>query len=166
MDIKEIENEIMKGEVLEDIIKKFKWRSFETLCARIFGENGFSVRQNCRFREGEWLEIDIVAEKGGMAIAADCKKWGRVNGKNALRKAALRQRGRAEAFKNHFGVKGRVYPLIITWLEQEVAAIEDVWIVPAAKLNRFLLDLDSYLPEMSRTLKFGVNFPNLQLPES
>jgi len=59
-----------------EISRYLDWREFETLAARVFEENEYKVFQNHRFTlRNQRNEIDIIAIKVPIAIAADAKHY-------------------------------------------------------------------------------------------
>ncbi len=139
MDLNEIKRKSASGKELEEIIKEEDWKEFEAIVSKIFEENDFSIKRNLRFTEGRRFEIDVVAESFNEVICVDCKKWSSRPGKTTALKYAVRnQIKRVEAFKNHFRIKKEIYPMIVTFLEENISFEENVPIVPAWKLNSFL----------------------------
>jgi hypothetical protein len=64
------------GADIEVVSRSLTWLEFEELCARVFEENGFTVRRRFRFSaEGRRWEIDLFASKKPWMILAECKHW-------------------------------------------------------------------------------------------
>ena len=148
MDIETMERDLRKGMDIEEILDSVDWKGFEDFCAEVFERHSWTVKRNLRFKTSRRYEIDIVATKGRLAIAADCKHWGMRPGKVAgLRNAAKMQSERAEELplsERDFGDK-KVYPILITLFQEDITKEDGVWIVPAYRLNSFLLDFEGYL---------------------
>lgn len=151
MDLEEIREEIRKGRKMEEVLGEVNWSQFEDFCGEIFQKHGFEVETNVRFKAENWYEIDLVAERKNLVIAADCKHWGRRKGKKyGLKRAVERQKKRVEMLPEaenlDWKLEGKkLYPLLVTWLPEEIVLEEGVWIVPVFKLNRFILELGRYL---------------------
>ncbi len=153
-----MEELILKGTAIEDILDGMDWRGFEDICSKILEENGWTTKKNFRFKTKSRHEIDILAARENKVLAIDCKHWGiRPGKKSQLRVAAEKQSKRAsELGKIRFldQVKPpEVFPLIITWFEEDIIKEKDVWIVPISKLNGFLLDIESYMIQQSQEFK-------------
>ena len=154
MELSEIQKEILRGKGIEEIVSRFNWKEFEEICSKILEKNDWNVKRNYRFKfNGSWYEIDILVSKNKKFLAIDCKQWGIRKGKTSqLRIAARKQIERVNQLKKLFkssllSLKQNleIYPLIITWFEEEILKEENVWIVPIFKLNSFLLEIDKYL---------------------
>ena len=137
-----------------EISRYLDWREFETLAARVFEENDYKVFQNHRFTlRNQRNEIDIIAIKVPIAIAADAKHYS-TTGRGSIKQAVAAQKRRAERLAQHIseGLKCRfseeginkILPIIITWLEERFRIHDAVAIVPIFKLNTFLVSLDHY----------------------
>jgi Holliday junction resolvase-like predicted endonuclease len=142
------------NENIETTLQGLDWREFENTIAEIFSINGFKIEQNFRFKTKRRYEIDVVAIRGNVAFCVDCKQWsgGRYK-KSGLKSAVIMQKerigeleklmtGNAE-IKEKLGFDNQyVYPLIVTLLEESLIEFENCFIVPAWKLNPFLLDFE------------------------
>lgn len=141
------------GKEIEEVLKKFGWKDFENLVADIFEENGFRVLRNYRFKTKKRYEVDVVAIKPFVIFCVDCKKWkgGRYK-KSLIKSAAFKQEERVKEFSKilrsnpnfHF-FRGKVIPLIVTWLEEGIIKENDTLIIPLWKLNSFLINLEKYV---------------------
>ncbi|MBI4009923.1 MAG: NERD domain-containing protein [Candidatus Aenigmarchaeota archaeon] len=158
IDLEKIKQKLLKGYQHEDIIKKFNWKEFEGFIAEIFRNNHFFVKQNFVFKTKNRYEIDLVAVSNRYVLCIDCKEWNRGRyKKSGLKKAANKQEKRVGEFRKFLkknliankmlntSQKSRFYSLIVTLFEEELLKENNTIIVPAWKLNSFLLDLDNYL---------------------
>lgn len=145
-----------------EISRYLDWREFETLSARVFEENEYKVFQNHRFTlRNQRNEIDIIAIKVPIAIAADAKHYS-TTGRGSIKQAVAAQKRRAERLAQHIseGLKCRfseeginkILPIIITWLEERFRIHDGCAIVPIFKLNRFLISLDLYKNQLYQVL--------------
>ena len=98
-------------------------------------------------------EIDVVAIKNPFAIVADAKHYS-TTGRGSIKQAVPAQKERAERLVRHMVESldcpfskeriTRIFPVIITWLEESFRIHDDIAIVPIFKLNEFLISLDYY----------------------
>jgi len=159
MDLKHIEERILKGEQIEEIIEGLRWKEFEELVLRILGRHEFRTWHNFRFKTKRMYEIDVLAVKDTTLLAIDCKDWGRGRYKNSsLRKAALDQSTRAKELRRFLesnpiacvrmkldASQINIIPLLVTRLEESLIEHENVLVIPIWKFNEFLLNLSNYI---------------------
>jgi len=151
MDFKRIIEEILKGNDIEQLMERIDWKEFEAFCAKILEEHDWNVQKNYRFKNERRYEIDLLAKKGRLVLAIDCKHWGIRQGKSTqLRYAVEKQMERTKALSNvktldSIGKQRRFHSLIITMLKEDIESHNDVWIVPVFSLNNFLLEIENYL---------------------
>jgi hypothetical protein len=142
------------NENIEYVLQGLDWREFESTIAEIFSINGFEIEQNFRFKTKRRYEIDVLAARANMTFCVDCKQWKSGRYKNSgLKNAVIMQKGRVEELekfiaenintKRKLGIESQhTYPLIVTLLEENLIEFEKCFIVPAWKLNSFLLDFE------------------------
>lgn len=151
MDIKTLESELTKGRSIEELLDQENWQEFEEFCEKVLQEHDWNTKRNYRFKTESRYEIDIIATKNGRVLAIDCKHWGIRKGKKyQIIKAIEKQKIRIKEFQkiNFFMEmerKHKVFPLIITWFEEDIINENDTYVVPISKLNLFLLEIDRYL---------------------
>ena len=157
MMIEEIESELQKGNEIEDILEKYDWKRFETIITEIFQENGFHTKQNFRFKTKRRYEIDIIAVKGDRIFCIDCKWWNKGRYKKAgLKSAITLQENRVKEFTKFLkrnpvakillklNDKYAAYPFLVTLHDENMATEGGSFVVPAWKLNRFVIDIENY----------------------
>ncbi len=157
IDLEEIRNRIIFGEPMEKVLEKFDWRRFEDFISEIFVKNDFFVRQNFRFKTKRHYEIDIIAVRDAKVLLVDCKSWssGRYK-KAALKQAINDQKERVKEF-SRFVNKNAIaqgllklysgsnfHALIVTLLQEDILIEDDTFVVPAEKLNNFILEIERY----------------------
>ena len=96
-------------------------------------------------------EIDIIGVKGRTCLCVDCKEWsGGRDKKSGLKNAAKKMEKRVEELKKFLkknsitDVDMDFYPIIVTLLEENLIKENDTLIIPASKLNSFLLEIETY----------------------
>jgi hypothetical protein len=155
--LEEIRGRTASGEPLEYVLKDMEWQDFEQMVSRIFERHDFSIRTNFRFKTEKRWEMDILATGKLINFGVDCKFWdkGRYK-KSAIKEAARLQEERAQelekflkgneiAFKMLKMKVKSVFPLLITWFDEDLAEYNNVIIVPVWKLNEFLLNWGEYV---------------------
>ncbi|HIK00374.1 TPA: YraN family protein [archaeon] len=153
MDLQELQNLIASGKDIEEILKEHAWQEFEQIVARILEEHGFEVQRNMRFTLNKKRhEVDIIAARFNEILCIDCKKWNMRPGKTtALKKAAQDQTARAKNYKKFKKLKKKaIYPLIVTFLEENIVFADKIPIVPIWRLNEFMLEFPEYQKELKK----------------
>ena len=149
MNLEEIQEKIAGGQTIEEIVTELDWKEFEDFCAKILEEHEWKVTKNFRFKTESRYEIDILATKSKNALAIDCKRWDNRKGKaSQLKIAAIKQLERVKEMKKIkflFVDYTEIFPILITWFEENITKEEGVWIVPIFKFNNFLLETNRYL---------------------
>jgi len=153
MNIQELQNLLKSGKDIEEILKEYAWQEFEDIVAQILGEHGFDVKRNVRFTLNKKRhEVDIIAERFDEIVCIDCKKWKMRQGKTtALKKAAQEQVVRTKNYKKFAKLKKKaIYPMVVTFLEENIVFADKVPVVPVWKLNEFMLEFPEYQKELKK----------------
>jgi hypothetical protein len=147
------------GAPLGNIVEYMTWKDFEGFIASILSAHHYQCVESFRRRGTSamhGMEIDVIGVKGNTLVAIDAKLWGiRHNKASALKLAAEKQKIRTNELSNELhrlarkmnGLQKReyqLYPVIVTWLVEDVELHEGVPVVPVFKLNSFILDLYKY----------------------
>jgi len=147
------------GASIAEIVELLNWKDFEGFVASILSANTFRCVESFRRRGNSLLhgmEIDVIGVKGDTIISIDAKMWGVRSGKiSALRTAAEKQKIRTQELSNELDrLSGKMnnlvsreyhlFPVVVTWLVEEVELHEGVPVVPIFKLNSFILDFYQY----------------------
>ncbi len=145
MDVEKLKQKINSGAEIEEVLEEVNWQEFEQTVSGIFEEHQYNVETNVWFTLDRRFEIDVVAEKFGEIFCIDCKKWSMRKGKTtALKYAVEDQIKRTEAFKKQSGSEKEIYPILITFLEENITFERNVPIIPVWRLNSFLLNFQKY----------------------
>ncbi|MHA2016510.1 MAG: hypothetical protein ACTSUH_12290, partial [Candidatus Thorarchaeota archaeon] len=122
-------------------------------------KNGFSCIESLRRRgdsHDEGMEIDVIGVRDRRVIAVDAKMWASRTGKaSALRQAAERQAERTRQLALDLNILRKkmptlapgpydLYPVLVTWLVEDVVFHLGVPVVPVFKLNSFIVELPVY----------------------
>jgi hypothetical protein len=150
---------VERGQDIAEVIGLLTWKDFEGLIATILVENGFRCTESYRRRGDDMekgMEIDVIGIRGQVVLSVDAKMWGIRGGKAAaLRTAAVKQKERTMklvANSEHLSKKIQFetqkdyefFPILATWLVEEVELFEGVPVVPIFKFNSFILDFETY----------------------
>ena len=137
--IEEVLSRLKKGEDLEEILKSCGWQTFEQLVAYIFEENGFETKIHYRFKTDKRYEIDVLARKSNICFLVECKKWrGKTANNSRILKAVEKHKRREEEFRKFTGKNCKA---IITTLLDQPLVVNEMKIIPVARLNYFLTKL-------------------------
>jgi hypothetical protein len=147
------------GAKISEIVEMLTWKDFEGFIASILTTHTFQCVESFRRRGNSLMsgmEIDVIGVRGNTIISIDAKMWGVRSGKaTALKKAAEKQKIRTQELSEELDRLSkkmtklvtrsyRLFPVLVTWLVEEVELHEGVPVVPIFKLNSFILDFDRY----------------------
>lgn len=148
-----------QGMEIADVVDLMTWKDFEGLVASILSENSFVCTESFR-RKGtasiKGMEIDVIGIRGRIALSVDAKMWSVRGGKaSALRTAAEKQKERTNKLTTQLEQLSKkmplmtmgqytIFPVMVTWLVEEVEMHEGVPVVPVFKLNGFIQDFEIY----------------------
>jgi len=148
-----------QGMEIADVVDLMTWKDFEGLVASILRENSFMCTESFRRRGTshiKGMEIDVIGIRGHVSLSVDAKMWSVRGGKaSALRTAAEKQKERTNRLTTQLQqlskkipsmTKGQytIFPVMVTWLVEEVEMHEGVPVVPVFKLNGFIQDFEIY----------------------
>lgn len=143
----------------ETVVMNMTWKDFEGLIAQVLTENNYDCTESFRRRGTkleEGMEIDVIGVKGDSILVIDAKMWGLRKYKvSALIEAVKKQIIRTERLADQLdnlttrlsNLKPRrysLYPIMVTWLVEDVKFYEGVPVVPIFKLNAFLQELSRF----------------------
>ena len=148
-----------QGVEIADVVELMTWKDFEGLVASILSENSFSCTESFRRRgtsDIKGMEIDVIGIRGRIALSVDAKMWSVRGGKaSALRTASEKQKERTQRLTTQLERLSKkipsmttgqytIFPIMVTWLVEEVEMHEGVPVVPVFKLNGFIQDFEIY----------------------
>jgi hypothetical protein len=86
------------------------------------------------------MEVDLVASRGDLAFAIDCKHWKRTVGSATMTRISTLQIARANRVLET-GLYSNVIPVVMTLRDESLFILENgVPIVPVSKLFDFILN--------------------------
>jgi hypothetical protein len=155
------------GADIEVVSRSLTWLEFEEFCARVFEENGFTVRRRFRFSaEGRRWEIDLFAFKKPWMILAECKHWIRGMNNSATRGIIEKHLTKSNVLAEHIaeisvkvGVNGwgvsTIIPIALTLSATPLDMYGRVPCVSILALPSFLNDFNGYLTYLA-TFKVSI----------
>jgi hypothetical protein len=141
--VEEILEEMKKRDV-EDVLKKYDWRSFESFVEFVFQQHEFETRRNFRFFAGKRYEIDVLAEREAI-VCVECKRWKGWHKKASLIEAARKHEEKVKEFIKAVKPKKHVMPVLIALTDEGIVKEGYVYIIPVWKLNEFLLNFEMWI---------------------
>jgi len=123
------------------------WQEFEEKVREVLEGHGYTTSFRVVFRDEEGrAEIDVVAERFGLILAIDAKRytkrWHRVS---ALKKQSEKHAERCKRYERLTGRK--VIPVVVSLIDDRIVFHEGCIVVPFDNLDDFLLNLHHYLAE-------------------
>ncbi|TXT57497.1 MAG: hypothetical protein BAJATHORv1_10199 [Candidatus Thorarchaeota archaeon] len=150
---------VAQGVQIETVVEGLTWKDFEGFIASILVENTYKCTESLRRIGNETakgMEIDVVGVKGRTILSIDAKMWGMRTGKaSALRKAAEKQLERSCELASQLSLihnriqtlpRGQytIFPVLTTWLVEDIMIHQGVPIVPIFQINSFILNFENY----------------------
>jgi hypothetical protein len=127
---------------LIDISSKLNWHDFEIFSSELLKYHGYTTYTNFRLKNPT-REIDVIGIKSQKALLIDCKHW-KKKSTTGLEQIVEKQKKRSKLFIQKSNIKvQKVFPIVLTFLPNEVDFIDGVPIISINKLNSFLLDFDN-----------------------
>jgi Holliday junction resolvase-like predicted endonuclease len=124
------------------------WQDFEVRVREVLESNDFQTRFRVVFQDDRGrAEIDVVAERHGLVLCVDAKRYNRNwSRRSALKRESEKHRERCERFSKV--AKARVIPVIVSLIDDELFLHEGCIVVPFKSFNDFLLNIHYYLDEL------------------
>lgn len=150
---------VQLGAKLEKVSKLLTWQEFESIIEYALATNGYHTKKHLVLAlNGNRTEIDVIAAKGNIVLAIDCKHYTRGWIQHSLKKAARIQIERVRLLldnKNLLRVEQALHqkyeneifliPIVVALSESPVKIYERVPIIPVLKFATFLNDLHGLL---------------------
>lgn len=99
-------------------------------------------------RQRQRRQYDVIAQRDGRTILAECKQWsgGRYR-LSALKQAVAKHRERAIFYTGVTGMEA--VPVIVVLVEETIRVVDGVPLVPVHRLNAFIGELDMFADGMA-----------------
>ncbi len=145
---------------LREVARALTWQEFERFGEECLVSAGFQTKKGLSLtRDGRRWQIDLVARKGLMILALDCKHWNSPSYPSKFKNAATHQRLATAALmrdlidKEELSREGSCsLPIILTLFDPRTKIADDVVLVSVDKFLDFLNGVTPYsegLPFMS-----------------
>jgi hypothetical protein len=134
-----------RGCDIERVSACLSWKDFEMLASEVLASFGYRTQTNVRMVRPR-MEIDVVGDSAGFAIAVDCKHWRRGSA-STISGFAEKQAARARRLIKP-GLITRAVPVIMTLRSESVMFSGGVPVVPVHKFRSFVTDVKAFLPEI------------------
>lgn len=131
---------------MEQVSGQLSWKDFEKLSSQVLASFGYQIQTNVRLTKPR-MEIDVVGISLGLAIAVDCKHWGRCN-QSLIAAFSEKQAARVERLIKHNRRISQAVPVIVTLHAESARFIGGIPVVPVHKFNSFVMDIKGFLPEI------------------
>jgi len=134
--------------MVRQAMDEISWQEFEEKVKDILESNNFKTDFRVVFKDEHGRsEIDVVAERFGLILGVDAKRYNKNwQRRGALKKEAQKHRNRCLRFSKILNSK--VVPVIVSLLDDELYTYDGCLIVPFKSFNDFLLNLHFYLEEL------------------
>ena len=142
--------------MIREAAEGLSWQEFESFAEECLKLAGFETFKGLIARgQGRKWQVDIVAERGQLLLALDCKHWSSPYFLARFRKAAEHQRSAVVSLLNDVNTRKRfhddklwVLPIILTLLEPRTKLGENAVLVSIQKLPDFLNGITQYADEL------------------
>jgi hypothetical protein len=138
------------------VVRALTWQEFEAFSEECLATTGFHTRKGVVVKDNSrrW-QIDVIAKKGSMILAVDCKHWGSPGYNSKLIKAAEHQRLAVQALIQQMIVKGEIegpeilaLPIILTLFEPRSRVANGAVVVSVEQLADFLAGVSPYSSDL------------------
>jgi Holliday junction resolvase-like predicted endonuclease len=141
---------------LQPVLRALTWQEFETFSDACLSRAGFETQKGLVFKdERRHWQIDIVATRGQIILALDCKHWESRNYSSGFYAATEHHRRSLGPLIRHMKERGHLadhnawaLPVIITLFEPRISLLDGVVLTSVGQLTDFLEHLTPYDPEL------------------
>ena len=148
--------EAIRHGALQQVVRALTWQEFEAFTEECLQTLGFETRKGTIVKDSSrrW-QIDVIAKKGQMVLAIDCKHWETPGYDSKLSKAAQHQRMAVNALIQQMmqtdearaeGLSG--LPVILTLYEPRQKLTGGAVAVSIEQFSSFLDGVSPYSPEL------------------
>ena len=127
----------------ESVARHLGWKEFESFCARLLQESGYSVEENVTLTKPR-AQIDIVATGSSHVLSVDCKHWQRAHSPSTLASFAGAQKKRSGLYRRSKPEAKPVVSVILSFSQPEGGFVDGVPVVPVRSLTSFLGSIEAY----------------------
>jgi len=148
--------EAVKLGALQQVARALTWQEFEVFAEECLQSVGFDTRKGVIVKDDSrrW-QIDVIAKKGSMVLAVDCKHWESPAYDSKLTKAAEHQKLALQALFRQMTLKGELgregilgLPVILTLFEPRSRLANGAVAVSVEQFADFLEGTSPYSSEL------------------
>jgi len=148
--------EAVKLGALQQVARALTWQEFEVFAEECLQSVGFDTRKGVIVKDDSrrW-QIDVIAKKGSMVLAVDCKHWESPAYDSKLTKAAEHQKLALQALFRQMSARGEVgregilgLPVILTLFEPRSRLANGAVAVSVEQFADFLEGTSPYSSEL------------------
>jgi hypothetical protein len=148
--------EAVRHGALQQVARALTWQEFEVFTVGCLQDVGFDTQKGVVVKDDSrrW-QIDVIAKRGPMILAVDCKHWESPGYISKLIKAAEHQRLAVEALIEQMIVRGEIeglgilaLPIILTLFEPRSRVANGAVVVSVEQLADFLEGISPYSSEL------------------
>ncbi|TMI70347.1 restriction endonuclease [Candidatus Bathyarchaeota archaeon] len=141
---------------LQQVARALTWQEFESFTEECLQTTGFYTQKGVIVTDDfrRW-QIDVIAKKGRMVLAIDCKHWESPAYESRLRRAGEHQKLALRALLNKMIAKGErenevllALPIILTLFEPRARIMDGVVAVSVEQFADLLQGLSPYSSEL------------------
>ena len=141
---------------LQQVARALTWQEFESFSEECLQATGFHTQKGVIVKDEvrRW-QIDVIAKKGRMVLALDCKHWESPGYESRLSRAAEHQRLALHALLSKLTAKGEseneaplALPMILTLYEPRARMVNGAVAVSVEQFADFLQGLSPYSTEL------------------
>jgi Restriction endonuclease len=137
---------------LQQVARALTWQEFEAFSEECLQTIGFDAKRGVIVKDNSrrW-QLDVIARKGSMILAVDCKHWESPGYESKLSKAAEHQKLAVQALLHQMATRGELdggevqaLPMILTLFEPRSRMVNGVVVVSVDQLADFLQGVSPY----------------------
>jgi hypothetical protein len=137
---------------IQQAARALTWQEFERFSEECLQAVGFDTKKGLMVKDDSrrW-QLDVIAKKGSMILAIDCKHWESPGYESKLSKAAEHQKLAVQALLHQMATRGEIdregmqaLPLILTLFEPRSRMVDGVAVVSVDQLADFLQGVSPY----------------------
>ena len=156
--------EAVRHGAIQQVARALTWQEFEQFSEECLQAVGFDTKKGVTAKDDSrrW-QLDVIAKKGSMILAIDCKHWESPGYDSKLSKAAEHQKLAVQALLHQMATKGEIdgeglqaLPMILTLFEPRSRMVDGVVAVSVDQLADFLQGVSPYSSDLPFIHALGV----------
>jgi hypothetical protein len=145
-------HEAVRQGAIQQVARALNWQEFEAFTEECLQTVGFETKKGVTVKDDSrrW-QMDVIARKGSMILAVDCKHWESPGYESKLSKAAEHQKLAVQALLHLMATRGEIdgeglqaLPIILTLFEPRTRMDNGVVAVSVDQLADFLQGVSPY----------------------